>query len=89
MGRRFFGPIRDGPVMMIISAGRACGWGVSRWPARLRGHLDILRLMTRGLTRSLRVFSRCNSSEVASVRAATRCLGGKGRLVGDLAADYS
>lgn len=82
-------PVREGPVMMIVSAGGACGWGVSRWPARLRGHLDILRLITLGLTRSLRVFSHCNISEVASVRADARCSGGKGRLVGDLAADHS
>ncbi len=74
--------------MVIVWAGGAFGWGVLRWPARLRGQLDILRLITRGLTRSLRVFSHCNISEAASERAAARCSGGKGRLVGDLAADY-
>ena len=81
-------PVREGPVMMIVSVGGACGWGVLRWPARLRGHLDILALMTLGLTRNRRVFNLCKISEVASVMAAANRSGGKGHLVGDLAADY-
>lgn len=82
-------PVREGPVMVMVSAGGACGWGVLRWTARLRGHLDILRLITRGLTRNRRLFRHARISAVASIRAAARCLGGKGPLVGDLAADYS
>src|ERR1035437_8619734 len=74
--------------MMVVSAGGACGRAGLRWWARLRGHLDILRLMTRGLTRSRRVLSLCRISRVASVMAAARCSGGKRRLVGDLAAHY-
>ena len=75
--------------MMIVSAGGAGGGAGLRWWARLRGHLDILRLMTRGLTRSRRVLSLCRISRVVSVMAAARCSGGKSRLVGDLAAHYS
>ena len=75
--------------MVIVSAGGACGRAGVRCWARLRGHLDILRLMTRGLTRSRRVLSLCRISWVASVMAVARCSGGKSRLVGDLAAHYS
>ena len=74
--------------MMIVSAGGACGRAGLRWWARLRGHLDILALMTLGLTRNRRVFNLCKISEVASVMAAANRSGGKGHLVGDLAADY-
>lgn len=74
---------------MIVSAGGACGRAGLRCRGRLRGHLDILRLMTRGLTRSRRVFSLCRISRVASAMAAAKCSGGKSRLVGDLAAHYS
>src|SRR5450759_5929992 len=74
--------------MMIVSAGGACGRAGLRWWARLRCHLDILALMTLGLTRNRRVFNLCKISEVASVMAAANRSGGKGRLVGDLAADY-
>ena len=75
--------------MVIVSAGGACGWGALRCWARLSGHLDILALITLGLTRSLRVFSRRSISAIVSVMAAARCSGGKGRLVGDLTADHS
>ena len=75
--------------MMIVSPGDACGRAGLRWWARLRGHLDILRLMTLGLTRNRRLFNLCRISEVASVMAAANRSGGKGHLVGDLAADDS
>ena len=58
--------------MVIVSAGGAWGWGVLRCSARLRGHLDILRLITLGLTRNLRVFSHRYICEVVSVMAAVR-----------------
>jgi hypothetical protein len=74
--------------MMIVSPGGAWGRAGLRWWARLRGHLDILRLMTRGLTRNRRVFNLCKISPMASVMAAANCSGGKSRLVGDLAAHY-
>jgi hypothetical protein len=90
MTGRFRRSVREGPVMMIVSAGGACGRAGLRCWARLRGHLDILRLMTRGLTRSRRVLSLCRISRVIwSVMAAARCSGGKSRLVGDLAEHYS
>lgn len=76
-------------VMMIVSAGGACGRAGLRWWARLRGHLDILCLITRGLTRNRRLLSRWMISEVVSATAAANRSGGKGRLVGDLAADHS
>jgi hypothetical protein len=88
-GCRFRVLVREGPVMMIVPDGGACGRAGLRWWARLRGHLDILRVMTRGLTRSRRVLSLCRISRVASLMAAARCSGGKSRLVGDLAARYS
>lgn len=74
--------------MMIVSPGGACGRAGLRWWARLRGHLDLLALTTLGLTRNRRVFNLCKISEVASVMAAANRSGGKGHLVGDLAADY-
>lgn len=51
--------------------------------------LDIVRFITGGLTRNRRVLSRRRISAVASVMALCRCPGGKGRLVGVLAADDS
>ena len=75
--------------MMIVSPGGACGRAGLRWCARLRGHLDILALMTLGLTRSRRLFNLCKISEVVSVMAAANRSGGKGHLTCDLAADDS
>jgi hypothetical protein len=51
MTGRFRRSVREGPVMVmvIVSAGGACGRAGLRCWARLRGHLDILRLMTRGV----------------------------------------
>ena len=89
MACRFRRSVREGPVMVIVSAGGACGRAGLRCWACLRGHLDILRLMTRGLTRSRAVLSLCRISRVASLMAAARCSGGKSRLAGDLAARYS
>ena len=59
VGWRFRDSGREGPVMMIVSPGDACGRAGLRWWARLRGHLDILRLMTLGLTRNRRLFNLC------------------------------
>ena len=75
--------------MTMVSRGGACGRAGLRWWARLSGHFDILRLITLGLARSLRVFSRSSISSMASAPAAVKWSGGKGRLVGDLAADDS
>ena len=75
--------------MTIVSRGDALGRSGLRWWARFTAQLDILRLMTRGLARNRRVLSRRNISALASVMAVARCSGGKGRLVGDLAADDS
>ena len=75
--------------MTMVCVGGAWGRGGSRWCARLRGHFDILRLITRGLTRNRRLFNLRSISAVVSMMAAANCSGGKGRLVGDLAADHS
>lgn len=72
--------------MTMVARGGACGRAGLRWWARLRGHFDILRLMTRGLARSRRVLGRCRISSATSAVAAASRSGGKGRLVGDLAA---
>ena len=74
--------------MTMVSRGWAPGRGGLRWWVRLRGHLDILRLITLGLTRSRRLFSRRSISANVSAMASAKRLGGKGRLVGDLAADH-
>ena len=74
--------------MTIVSRGGACGRAGLRWWARLSGHFDILRLITRGFARSRLVFSSCRISSFASVAAAASSSGGKGRLVGDVAADH-
>jgi len=70
-----------------------CRWRLqANWVAvmgTLRGHFDILGLITRGLTRNRRLFNLRNISAVVSMMAAANCSGGKGRLVGDLAADHS
>ena len=89
MAWRFRRSVREGPVMVIVPDGGACGRAGLRCWACLRGHLDILRVMTRGPARSRRVLSLCRISRVASLMAAARCSGGKSRLVGDLAAHYS
>ena len=75
--------------MMIVLRGGACGRAGLRCRARLRGHLDILRLITLGLTRSRRVFNFPSISAIVSVIASAKRSGGKGRLVGYLAADHS
>src|SRR5665647_3790161 len=75
--------------MMIVSPGGTCGRAGLRWWARFRGHFDILALITRGLTPNRRPFNLRNISAVVSMMAAANCSGGKGRLVGDLAADHS
>ncbi len=75
--------------MTIVSRGGAFGRAGLRWWARFTAQLDILRLMTRGLTRNRRLLSRRSISAVASVMAVARRSGGKGHLVGDLAADDS
>jgi len=75
--------------MTMVSVGGASGRAGSRRWARFRGHFDILALITRGLTRNRRLFNLRNISAVVSMMAAANCSGGKGRLVGDLAADHS
>ena len=75
--------------MTMVSVGGACGRSGFRCWARFRGHLEILALITRGLTRNRRLFNLRNISAVVSMMAAANCSGGKGRLVGDLAADHS
>src|SRR5665647_2730169 len=75
--------------MTMVSAGGASGRAGSRRWARFRGHFDILALITRGLTRNRRLFNLRSTSAVVSMMAAANCSGGKGRLVGDLAADHS
>jgi hypothetical protein len=79
-------------VVAALAHVRVSGWRLrTLWVAVLgafEGHLDILRLMTLGLTRSRRMLSPRNISEVASVIAAANRSGGKGRLIGDLAADH-
>lgn len=75
--------------MTIVSRGGAFGRAGLRWWARFTAHLDIFCLMTRGLTRNRRLLSPRSISAVASVMAVARCSGGKGRLVGDLAADHA
>jgi hypothetical protein len=51
--------------------------------------LDILRLITLGLTRSRRLFSRRSISAVVSQSASANRSGGKCGLVGDLAAHHT
>jgi hypothetical protein len=75
--------------MTIVSRGGALGRTGLRWWARFTAQLDIFRLMTCGLARNRRMVSRRSISAVASVMALARRSGGKGRLVGDLAADHS
>ena len=76
-------------MITMVSRGGACGRTGLRWQARLSGHFDILRLITRGFARSRRVLGRCRISSAASTVAVASSSGGKGRLVGDLAADDS
>ena len=75
--------------MTMVSVGGASGRAGSRRWARFRGHFDILALITRGLTLNRRWFNLCSISTVVSMMAAAICSVGKGRLVGDLAADHS
>jgi hypothetical protein len=63
--------------MTMVSRGGAWWLAELRWWARLSGHFDILRLITLGLARSLRVFSRSCISTVASAPAAVKWSGGK------------
>ena len=77
-----------GLVMMSVWAGGACGRGGLRCWARLSGHLDILHLITLALTHSRRLFILRSISAVVSAMASANRSGGKGRLVGDLAADH-
>ena len=74
--------------MTMVSVGGACGRSGFRCWARFRGHLEILALITRGLTRNRRLFNLRSISAVVSMMAAANRSGGKGHLVGDLAADY-
>ncbi len=53
----------------------------------MTGHLDIFRFTTLGFARSLRLFNLASISMVVSAIALVKRSGGKGRLVGDLAAD--
>ena len=85
---RFRGVVREGPVMMMVSV-----VGLLVWPGcgdgRVSGgHFDISRLITRELTRKRRLFIRRGISAVVSMMASANRSGGKGRLVGDLAADH-
>ncbi|MHB1886454.1 MAG: hypothetical protein ACYCVV_15865, partial [Acidimicrobiales bacterium] len=73
--------------MRIVSRGGAAGRGGFACSARFFGHFDILRLITRGLTRSRRWRSWRRISAVDAVTAAVKSSGGKCRLVGDEAAD--
>ena len=75
--------------MTIVSRGGAFGRAGLRWWARFTAQLDILRLITRGLTRNRRLLSRRSISAVASVMTVARRSGRKGRLVGDLATDHA
>ena len=75
--------------MTMVSRGWASGRAGLRWWARLRGHLDILRLITLGLTRSRRLFSRRSISAVVSQSASANRSGGKCGLVGHLAAHHT
>ena len=75
--------------MTMVSVGGASGRAGSRWWARFRGHFNILALITRGLTFNRCWFNLYSISRVVSMMAAAICSGGKGRLVGDLAADHS
>ena len=75
--------------MTMVARCGACGRAGLRWWARLRGHFDILRLITRGFARSLRLLGCCKISSAVSTVAVANCSGGKGRLIGDLAADDS
>jgi hypothetical protein len=70
--------------MTMVSRGWASGRAGLRWWARLRGHLDILRLITLGLTRS----RRSNFAVISSSASANRS-GGKCGLVGDLAVHHT
>ena len=74
--------------MTMVSVGGVSGWAGLRWWARFRGHFDIFRLITRGLSRKRRLFIRRSISAVVSMMASAKRSGGKGRLVGDLAADH-
>ena len=74
-------------MMTIESRGGAARRAGLRCSARFFGHFDILRLITRGFTRSRRLFSLDRISVVVAVMAAAKASGGKGRLVGDEAAD--
>lgn len=70
------GAIREGPVMTIVSRGGVFGRAELRWWARFIAQLDILALITLGLTRNRRVLSRRSISAVASVMAVARRSGG-------------
>ena len=74
-------------MITMVSRGGACGHTGLRWQARFSGQFDILRLITRGFARSRRVLGRSRISSAVSTVAAANCSGGKGRLIGDLAAD--
>jgi hypothetical protein len=65
------------------------GWIPCLWAARLTPKLDILRLTTRGLARWRRVMRNRRISLIVRASARARRSGGKGRLVGDLAADHA
>jgi hypothetical protein len=67
--------------MVIVSLGGVVGWGQSWWWGRLTAHLDILRLMTRGLERCRRCWrGSARISLIAWVWASARLWGGKSRV---------
>jgi hypothetical protein len=68
-------------MMVIVSSAGRVGWGQLRCSGRLTAQLDILRLMTRGLTRARRLGSgSLRISRIARWWAAAMLWGGKSRL---------
>ena len=79
----------EAPTMTTASMTGLAGWVPCLWAVRLTPKLLILRLTTRGLARWRRVMRNRRISVIVRASARARRSGGKGRLVGDLAADHS